>query len=549
MNFRKEQQAKINGVTITYIYKKGKFDCRHLVVIFSGFGLHNNYTYDFSGPSLENVPSHIIWIKDCFFNNCCYYMCHKMDFSIEKSVKDFIFNFCRENFLDTDNITLVGGSKGGSAALYFCIKYNFKNAISAAPQIQIGSFNTKIHKDIAAHMMRDEKDIHQLDQLFEKTIERATNTNKNIYLFSSPTDQWETCMQIHGSLKKFKNFNHIITESRCVQQHNQITSYNIPLILSLILAHGQGVHPCLGEWFYNGLPDPQPYTDIILQRQRERKEVVAKITACSFEKDIFFPEGVAFLRGVPSPAYGYFKKYLILERQDETKDRFSILIGSTSSEKFSRDYYEDVYCNYFTAGFASRGKKGISLIDIPIGRYRLILRVEGKGLAAEAQLEMKTGESVGAGAHHIYRISNEDGFTYLHILPAISEYRPDNCTVTQQWSRGFRIHYEGTALRYGLEAGDWSDTTAWLVLKSNTSTHIFKYGRNKITALNSRFDGCGKYATSNFCSPARRGVDLSSLDKGIYNVFITIQYKHALLSEQIAQLTLDATGAHSKGLV
>ena len=468
-----------------------------------------------------------------------------MDFSVEKTVKDFIFNFCDENFLDRDNITLVGGSKGGSAALYFGIKYSFKNIISAAPQIRLGSFATKVHKDVATHMMQSEDDIATLDLLFEKMISNVTDTHKNIYLFSSPVDQWETCMQIHDSLKKFKNFNHIITQSRCVRQHNEVTSYNVPLILSLILAHGQGIYPRFGEWFHNGLPDPQPYTEEVLQQQRNRKEAVAKLTACTCDGDTFFPEGVAFLRGVPSPGYGIFKKYLILEGPNKIKQRSSILIGSTSSKQISRDYYEDVYCDYLTAGFASWGKKGISFADLPTGKYRLLLRVECKAFAAETPLQMQIKDLTSAGKQHIYHLANDGGLAYLYVLSPISNYRPDICTVTTQWIKENKIHYEGYALRYGIEADDWADITVWLVLKSDDSIHIFNYEKIKIADLNGCFDGCGAYATSNFCSPTRKGIDISFLDKGRYDVFISLQYKHALFSERIAQLTINTQGIHS----
>ena len=539
-----EQQQKVNNISITYGYRKGKYDCRHLLVVFSDFG-SNKSCYDFT-DSLEPVPSHILWLKDYFFDNCCCYLCHKMDFSIEKTVTEFISNFCQEHFLDNDNITLVGIGKGGTAALYFSIKYKFKNAIAVLPQIHLGSFINKMHKDVAAHMMCCEEDIQTLDQLLQKTITSATDTNKNIYFFSSSADQDETYTQIHDSLKKFQNFNHISTESHCIKQHDQIIPYNLPLILSLILAHGQGIHPRFAEWFTNGYSAPQSYTDTVLQRQRARKEVVARLTACSSNQDVFFPEGVAFLRGIPSSTYGTFTKYLILERIDNVKRRYCIPFGSTSSDNFSFNYYEDVYCDYQTIGFASANKKGISFAGFPIGHYRLLVRVEGEGLAAEAPLQMVMKELAAAGEQHIYRLSHKEGVAHLHILSPLSDYKPDICTVTKHWIKENTIHYEGYALRYGIEAGDWADIDVWLVLKKDDNFHIFKYAKNKNVALNTNFDGCGIYATSNFCSPACNGIDISSLDKGEYDVFISLQYKHCLLSEQIAHLTVDAQGVHSR---
>lgn len=534
-----EATANSNGIPITYSYREGLFDCRHLIVIFSGFGLSGNFTYDFKGKSLDNVPSHILWIKDSFYGNCCYYICHKMNFDVEIAVRDFIHAFCDEHCFDRRNVTLLGGSKGGSAALYFGIKYDFKNIISAAPQIYIGSFNKKRHPDIAAHMMHGDEDIVTLDNLFCSAIDNATNCNKNIYIFSSPIDEHEDCLGIHQKLTKFSNFNHIVTKSDCVRQHNQITSYNIPLILSILLSNGQGIQPRLGEWFENGGELDKETAERLLRRQREKKELVSCLTKCFFADTLFFPEGVAFFRGVSSSEYGLFTKNIVFECQNSEKTRYIFLVGSIASALYSRTYFQDVFCDYKTAGFASLKKAGISLNTLPVGRYRILMQVKGCGLASEAPLAMTSGQQVtGCGNDRLYRVMEEKGCAALQVLPALSAYGPDICNVTAQWRKGMLLHYEGEFLRYGLEIKDWSQISVWLVLQSRTVTKVFPYGKNNIERLNSRFDGFGVYEKSNFCSIGRKGVDLSTLAEGEYDVFITLQHLGSVFSARIDRICI-----------
>ena len=73
-----EQTSLIDGISIRYIRKLAKFSCRFLIVVFSGFDLNSSSSYDFNDYSLINLHSHIIWIKDNFFENYCYYISYKI---------------------------------------------------------------------------------------------------------------------------------------------------------------------------------------------------------------------------------------------------------------------------------------------------------------------------------------------------------------------------------------------------------------------------------------------------------------------------------------
>lgn len=107
-----------------------------------------------------------------------------MDFSFEKAIVKFIDKICQDLNLNRDTVTLLGASKGGTASLYFGLKYNFKNIISSAPQIKIGSFVKKVHPDVYEHLIKSESDVEKLDSLIDKNINALElDLDKNIYLF------------------------------------------------------------------------------------------------------------------------------------------------------------------------------------------------------------------------------------------------------------------------------------------------------------------------------------------------------------------------------
>jgi len=524
-------------------------DCRHLLVIFSGFGLHSNFTYDFSGKSLDSVPSHILWIKDDFKGNCCYYLCCKMDFSFEEAIVAFIDHICREHVLDRNNVTLLGGSKGGSAALYFGLKYSFANVISSAPQIRIGSFIEKVHADIAEHMMRSPADREALDVLIPHLTERTQL--ENLYLISSPCDGWETCMDFHPRLRTVRNFCHIVTDSSCVWQHNMITSYNVPTILSIVLANSQGMHPHFGEWVHNGIPASEDAAaEKLLARQKAAGEAFACLTSCAFADGKMYPEGAAFIRGIPCPDYGLFSRALLLtSEQDGTEQRFPL--GAVKNTRYSKTYFKHAMCDYTAAGFATFKKEGISPA-FSAGSYRMSMEITGQGCRSVVPLVLEGSPIIGSMGDKLIRIIpsvSADGCSIIQVIPSISNVTPDIFKLTGQWKRliklftsasrrEHRLHYEGEFLKYGVELEDWKDVTFWLVLRSAKKTYVFEIGKNHRPQLNRLFNGFGIYQKSNFCTIKREGVDVALVQSDRYDVFITMLHKGSTFSQKIESLRL-----------
>jgi hypothetical protein len=120
-----EQIKFINDVEIKFKIKPRKYDTQHLIVIFSGFGSSGEFTYDFEN-ALMDCPASILWIKDDFEGHCTYYTCLGMDFKIEKAINIFIDETLNSLNLMKSQCTVAGFSKGGTAAIYYGVKYNYK---------------------------------------------------------------------------------------------------------------------------------------------------------------------------------------------------------------------------------------------------------------------------------------------------------------------------------------------------------------------------------------------------------------------------------------
>ncbi|MEE3423554.1 MAG: hypothetical protein VZR11_12755 [Succinimonas sp.] len=243
----KECTAVVDGLEIKYMFKPATQDVRHLIIIFSGFGYRSLFTYDFSGESLKDVPCSILWIKDEFNGEPCYYLCKHRDFYIEHCVYKFITMVMDLCHLTKNEATVLGASKGATTSLYYGIKYGFKNIISSAGQINLGTF-----LDLPSHVVTREamydSNMNDNTEFFESLLERVINgaadIDSNIYLIYSECDCYQDYTNINKLLSsRCKNFNEIKVVSNLINNHNQITRYSVPFIKSILLQSVYGISP------------------------------------------------------------------------------------------------------------------------------------------------------------------------------------------------------------------------------------------------------------------------------------------------------------------
>lgn len=259
-----ESTLKYKGFDFKYILKDKKYDSDHLIVVFSGFGGRSDFTYDFKS-SLKTNRSYVLWIKDDFYNNdrATYYLDPINDEvsssdKLEKAIYSFIIDALSYLNISKDKCTLLGASKGGASALYYGIKYNFKNILVSAPVLKIGSSVAGLipksvkPKSSAKFMLGDglpKKNIDILDAFIVDALHKDKQLDKNIYFIASEADgRYEG--QQHPFIplfEKYNNFNFIKIESELVRQHQDVTSHNAPLILNLLGLLSFNIPPCFSN--------------------------------------------------------------------------------------------------------------------------------------------------------------------------------------------------------------------------------------------------------------------------------------------------------------
>lgn len=232
---------------VEYRFAHAKKGNQHLVVVFANFSAPDEYGW--SNGVFDNLRSNILWIRDLFDGKNSYYLCKGMDFELERSVITLISNVMNSLGLTPDQCTMWGGSKGGSAALYFGLKYGFRNIVSIVPQFMIGTYLEK-HPSVAEFMMGQvtEANVRVLDNVIPDLVRAGANPGANIYVLSSPQDE-QYPVQVEpflGLFNGYENFNFIFSDSPFITDHTQVTRRNVPVLMGLINFLIDGVAPRLG---------------------------------------------------------------------------------------------------------------------------------------------------------------------------------------------------------------------------------------------------------------------------------------------------------------
>jgi hypothetical protein len=234
---------------VEYRFSHAKNGNRHLVVVFANFSAPEDYGW--SNGVFDKVRANILWIRDRFDGMNAYYLCRNMDFGLAESVQNLIANFMRALRLTPDQVTLWGGSKGGSAALYFGLSYGYRNIVAIVPQFLIGDDLEKRRPKVSAYMLGERAPAHNariLDALIPDLVRSQANRGANIYVLSSPQDE-HYAVQVEpflGIFQGYENFNYLHSESPTITGHAAATRRNVPALVGLLNLLADGYAPRLG---------------------------------------------------------------------------------------------------------------------------------------------------------------------------------------------------------------------------------------------------------------------------------------------------------------
>lgn len=376
-----EQKIEINGCECFFLRKPGRLDTKHLVVIFSGFSGDGKPTYNYQN-SLAHCPADILWIKDFFRGGESYYLCANGVMDIEPVVHSLITRTLEELNLSKDDCTVLGGSKGGSAALYYGMKYDFKNIIATVPQFNIGTYVEQDWLYAFKHIVGNhplekiQKTQQNLDRLIISQIKQSS-PDKNVYLITSLADpQYKTEIEKNiVLLKRFNNFNCIYANSDLIQRHNQVNRHILPVTLSILTLTAMGLSPRFSssEIKYRtkqseGLSYLKPIVSLGNFKIRDKK---------------YYLTGDAYISGIPCPDYNDLSIELVLKSGNEI---FNLLLAKGGRSLDYPHQSRDSSISYKRGVYCTPGHDGFFIDDLPFGNWQAFIKINARGIIKETEL-------------------------------------------------------------------------------------------------------------------------------------------------------------------
>ena len=516
------------GVTVHCKSRPAKLDRRHLVVMFAGIRPIDSYEFD--GRGSRDSQANWLWLKDDFGGQYSYYLCNGLDFSVERAVIAAIDRELERLGLGHEDCTLVGFSKGGFAALYYGIKYDFPNIVASAPQIYVGSHTAKHRPVIHRHLTRSGRDdeLQLLDSLLPDAAAKDARRDRNIYLFSSVQDQFHA-EQVEPALpllRRYSNFNYIETDSDLVNEHSDITRYNMPLLLSVLYALGENVPPRYGE-VRNGFRQDPEVAAAGLRTQRSSSAPVVDLRAGRLAGPKFFPQGVAFLRGHAADRPAALGTSLVLAGD---AGRYEYPLAQVQDRGIYQTHYEDYFCDYRFGKFQA-SSDGVDLSGLPRGDYEasLALTAESAERTAACVSTRRTTTESNDGGDLITFASDSRG-SVLRKRPILGT-APHQAVfnINSQWARGDRVHFEGTFAVRGTSMTGWESGRYYLVLASGASVRSVPLTGARVTDPADHFgDGTKSHTHARFATPRFAGVSLAGVEPGLYEAHVSLSAGGAL---------------------
>ncbi|MFF5301044.1 hypothetical protein ACFY5F_16945 [Streptomyces sp. NPDC013161] len=488
----------------------------------------------------------MLWIRDTFDGHYSYYMCRGMNFDIETAVLGLIERTMGQLGLTRDQISVLGVSKGGSAALYFGLKYGFRNIVTVVPQFLVGSY-VRDRAETGRYMLGDDmpqSHVDLLDGAIPELLKAYGGQGHNVYLFTSEADeQYET--EISPHLQLFwacENFNLIRTNSQLVRQHGEVSGYNLPLMLGVLSALSDGAQPRLG-FVENG--DAQVNS---VERQRYLADLRSgeALTAVLNKQDIrgnnLILSGHAFLPG-ESP-HGEFPttKSLVVEGGG----RHWEWPLATVEAKHTYSLYFDRYArDYADGGFEPEAKTGIPMTGIPGGAYDLSVRVTSpaEGIDRRTKLVARRPFDIRRpfGGLEISLVGDEERVRLLR-RPVIGHFSQETAfSLEKSWLKERTLHVERVFFVHGIEAAAHGHASYYLVLRGAQATYSFRLGMSRKPAVvrpHVRRGDFGSYEFAYFATSGYKGIALTNAVPGEYEVFISMSTGGSLFSAAAGGVTL-----------
>ena len=220
-----EERIYKADVNIKYLLKESIKNKDKLVIIFSGFDNPPKYRYTLT---LRGFDINQLFILDDYKTRGGYYIGASPEFLQEKAVASLIEKIMYDKKIKKENVICVGSSKGGWAAIYFAVKYNFKAAIVGAPQTKIMTYLQSIRaNDVIDDMIQNNKDFAIIDnKLLELINEKKELPMISIQLgIGDDHCLFKHIIPLFDLLKSRKQLHKLNLKFEQYNEHNEVGLY------------------------------------------------------------------------------------------------------------------------------------------------------------------------------------------------------------------------------------------------------------------------------------------------------------------------------------
>ncbi|WP_416729815.1 accessory Sec system protein Asp2 [Fictibacillus sp. JL2B1089] len=181
-----------SNLPIKYVFEEGTVNKDFLLIVFSGFSENTakiKHAYNYM-RTLKDFDCNKLYILDNYGESGCYYLGESMSYEVESSVLSLITSIIRKYHINHEKVILSGSSKGGTAALYLGLKYNFGYVIAGAFQTKIADYVT-IRPEAYKYLLGTDSNPIGHDNLNSIIYKQL---NKEIYtklFFMSSENDWQ----------------------------------------------------------------------------------------------------------------------------------------------------------------------------------------------------------------------------------------------------------------------------------------------------------------------------------------------------------------------
>lgn len=525
---------------VEFQFRPARGDHRNLLVVFSSVG--SKYGF---GNALDSVQCNILRIRDHFDSGASYYVARNMDFTVTESIQALIESFMERLGVSREQVTLLGASKGGSAALYYGVKYGYKNIVASTPQYFLGSYSHG-HGQLGDAVLgegQSAENVAIMDSVMKDLLAKETDFDRNVYLVSSPGDyQYEQEVEHYlPALRAYDNFNFLFVDSPTVRRHEEVVRQGLPSILSIVYALTEGAAPRWGEVRTGpAAPEDEEAAAAHLAELRETDTALAVLTRAEVADGRLRLSGHGFIPGLPRQGEVKEEKRLVLERRGRT---WTYPLTSTREIRLYREYFDEYFCEYGQGGF--RTQDDLTLESLPRGTYEVSVCLTSPDEKIErrtrliAQRAIDTRHAVGDSEVLVRGSKNGVKITKRRILSPESE--GVRFSLKNSWKRDRRVHAEGVFFLPGRNADKKNHALYYLVLRGRRGSFSFPLEVRKNAKVVRPHVGpgdIGSYHSGYFSTPDDAGVDVSAVPAGRYRMHISMSTGGALFTKKAGSLFL-----------